>query len=387
MLSRNPFIRYRERLCAYRKAFARGWSDQQFVKLVETLSAAVAQIHGSAFYCTRLTTAPELAGALSLDRSSLWLKDETVNVGGSHKARHLFGVALHLAIDAKDDALAKGELAIASCGNAAIAAAIVARAAKRKLTVFLPTWAAPEVVQVLHCHGAKVVTCERRSEEHGDPAYLRCAEAVADGAVAFSCQSTMTPSALDGGRTLGFELADQLTEHNVHGVVHLYVQVGGGALASATWQGLTEGIAISKAPIEPVLHPVQTESCAPLIRAWQRIQALDCDRSHAIELARAHGGQFMSAWESVGMSSASGILDDVTYDWLPIIEALVQSDGWPVTVDEQDVVEAHRLVHTHTTIDADATGTSGLAGMLRDIRCRRVNREHQFVALITGVTR
>ena len=69
----------------------------------------------------------------------MWVKDETGNVAGSHKARHLFGILLELRVA---EALGHGDpaspLAIASCGNAAYAAAVVARAAGRELRVFVP---------------------------------------------------------------------------------------------------------------------------------------------------------------------------------------------------------------------------------------------------------
>ena len=48
---------------------------------------------------TPLSRQPGLAAAASLPTDLLWVKDETSNVGGSHKARHLFGVLLHMAVD------------------------------------------------------------------------------------------------------------------------------------------------------------------------------------------------------------------------------------------------------------------------------------------------
>ena len=50
----------------------------------------------------------------------LWVKDETTNVSGSHKGRHLFGVAVREALAPSGE----GPWAIASCGNAALAASV-----------------------------------------------------------------------------------------------------------------------------------------------------------------------------------------------------------------------------------------------------------------------
>ena len=71
----------------------------------------------------RRTSCPSELGA------DVWVKDETGNVGGSHKGRHLAGALLHLrAAEALGLAGAsRRPLAIASCGNAAIAAATLAQ--------------------------------------------------------------------------------------------------------------------------------------------------------------------------------------------------------------------------------------------------------------------
>jgi hypothetical protein len=73
----------------------------------------------------------------------MWVKDETHNVAGSHKARHLMGLLLYLAVveGGPGSAAAPGAqapLAIASCGNAALGAAVLARAASRALQVYVP---------------------------------------------------------------------------------------------------------------------------------------------------------------------------------------------------------------------------------------------------------
>ena len=61
----------------------------------------------------------------------MWVKDETGNVSGSHKGRHLMGVLIQLAVIERLGLARPGrrrDLAIASCGNAALAAAVVAGA-------------------------------------------------------------------------------------------------------------------------------------------------------------------------------------------------------------------------------------------------------------------
>ena len=379
----NPFLRYRHRLDSYRSAVATGWTDDQFVDLVRRLDVEIAEVEGQGFVMTPFAEEPALASALDMG-GRLWVKDDTNNVSGSHKARHLFGVMLHLALAHEGP----GELAIASCGNAALAAAVVAKAEERPLRVFIPTWADPAIVRQLEALDAQIEVAERREGESGDPTYLRMLEAVEQGAVPFSVQGNVTRTTLDGGRTMGWELADQLAAAGLSGPLRLLVQIGGGALASATWMGLIEGMADSAPAIQPVLHPVQSEACAPLARAYDGFAAVVAERGleRARQAAASTPEDFMWPWDDVGESAATGILDDVTYDWLTVVEPTIRSGGWPVVVPESAIVAAHRLAHEHTTIDVDATGTAGLAALVDDEFRGRIG-DDTVVALFTGHTR
>ena len=107
------------------------------------------------------------------------------------------------------------------------------------------------------------------------------------------------------------------------------------------------------------LHAVQTTSSAPLERAWRLARELGGSAA-----AARHWSDCMWPWEHVGTSAADGILDDETYDWLPVVAAIDDSGGAPVVVAEHHVAEAAALVREHTSIAASATGTAGLAGLL-----------------------
>ncbi len=390
--SPNPFIRYRWLLDSYRNAIGRGWSDADFVSLVTRLDKAVTEVSGTGFETTPLSRQRSLAAATSLPTDLLWVKDETHNVGGSHKARHLFGVLLHLAVEDQTE----GDLAIASCGNAAVAAAVVARAAGRPLRVFIPTWADTEVVAALEQMEATIEVSERRKGETGDPTVLRMMEAVKRGAVPFSVQGTITPTTLDGGRTIGWELAEQLSRARVGGKVALFVQVGGGALAASIWQGLADGIRHQWLEADLGLHTVQTEAAAPLNRAWRSLLSemetqLLLDHSDAIDfaidVAHREPDRFMWAWEEVGETVASGIVDDVTYDWLPVMEAMLRSEGQAKVVTEMMVLRANELARTHTGINVGHTGSAGLAGLLDPSLIEYIDRGQHVVVLFTGIER
>jgi threonine synthase len=357
----DPFVRYRALLSPYRLARSAGLSDGAWSEIAGELDAALVRADGRGFRVTPLAREPALARAAGVE-GDLWVKDETGNVSGSHKARHLMGVMLYLRV-LEAARLPAGEglrtrrLAIASCGNAALAAAVVARAAEWPLDVFIPPDASAEVVGRLRELGARIAVCERRPAEAGDPCFLRFREAVAAGAIPFGVQGTENGLAIEGGRTLAFEMAEGFRDAGkVPG--SLFVQVGGGALASALAQGFALAARLGVVARAPRLVAVQTAGCAPLERAWRRLGSMPL-----AEAARARS-RFMWPWETTPASLAHGILDDETYDWWAIAEAMRSTGGGPIVVAEDVVARAHALARAHTAIAVSATGTAGLAGVL-----------------------
>ncbi len=143
----------------------------------------------------------------------MWVKDETGGVAGSQKARHLVTILLHLlAAERIGHLTERPRLAIASCGNAALAASTLAAAVDWPIDVYVPTWMTDGFGSELDRLGATVHRCERRPHDPpGDPAMFRFRDAVAAGAIPFTVQGPENALALDGGRTIGWEIAEQAT--------------------------------------------------------------------------------------------------------------------------------------------------------------------------------
>jgi threonine dehydratase len=333
----NPFVAYGPRLA--------WWSFARSHGMTEAACEALTREVAGAFAVTPYRPAAALAAALGAD---VWVKDETGNVGGSHKGRHLVGILLHLrAAEALGLAPAgpRAPLAIASCGNAAIAAATLAHEAQWPLRVFVPAWASPAVLGLLESLGASITVCERRDDDPpGDPSLLRFREAVTAGAVPFSVQGPENALCLDGGRTIGWEIADAASPP-----ARIVVQVGGGAFAACTGWGLGNGAR---------LDTVQAEGCAPLSRAWWRA----ADARLAPAAVASKWAELMTPWDDPH-SAADGILDDETYDWLGVFAVMRASGGRPLVVPEEAIRAAHDLART-TDIPVSATGSAGLAGLL-----------------------
>ncbi|HEX7600082.1 MAG TPA: pyridoxal-phosphate dependent enzyme, partial [Polyangiaceae bacterium] len=336
-------------------------------------------------------------------------KDETGNVSGSHKARHLMGILVYLEVARALGVLAgtPPRLAIASCGNAALAAAVVARAGQRELDVFIPPDANPRVVEQLVKLGAHVEVATRtEASPAGDPCYHAFRAAISRGALPFCCQGSDNGLTIDGGETLGYEIAEGAPPLDA-----LFVQVGGGALASSVFQGLRvarDGGAIARLPR---IYTVQTRGAYPLSRAYERVAVRLAarvsepapaspgaraewlrDRAGAwldeeLAYAARHRPEFMWPWEATPHSIAHGILDDETYDWIADVRAMLESGGYPLVVDEETLLRANRLGRDATGIAVDPTGSAGLAGLLELRKTEPKLAEGRLGVIFSGIDR
>jgi threonine synthase len=139
----------------------------------------------------------------------------------------------------------------------------------------------------------------------------------------------------------------------------------------------------------PGLVAVQHEGCAPLVRAFNRVASAD-DPMATLLLPDATSDDGSAMWPWTDPTSvATGLLDDVVYDWRALVNDMLlgPAPGGPVVATEADLVEAHRLVWAHTEVAADPTGTGGLAGLLAARRDGCIGADESIAILLTGVER
>lgn len=327
----NPFVRFARRMAWFAFALGNGMSEAAALSLARSVA--------NGFSVTPFAVNAPLSERFGVE---VWAKDETGQLAGSHKARHLVSVMLHLRVAEELGLLAdRPPLAISSCGNAALAASTLAARESWPIEVFVPTWMDPAFGSAMDALGASVYRCERAAgDPPGDPAMVGFRSAVAGGAVPFSVQGPVNAWCLDGGRTIGWEMAEVGAP-----VSELVVQVGGGALASCAAQGLGGSVS---------LLAVQAEGCAPLERA---VTAVGDDTDPASRWA-----EVMTPWDEPH-SLADGILDDETYDWLAVLEAMRVSGGRPVVVSEASVVEAVEVARS-AGLRVSPTGAAGVAALV-----------------------
>ena len=95
----------------------------------------------------------------------------------------------------------------------------------------------------------------------------------------------------------------------------------------------------------------------------------------------------MWPWETTPRSIAHGILDDETYDWLAVVEAMLNTGGRPVVVGERALAAAHALALEATGIAVDATASAGLAGLSKLCREGVIPPDARVAVAFTGASR
>jgi threonine synthase len=406
----GTFERLSPLLSARRLAGAAGYEQ-----ILERVSGNLLRHEGRAFDVTPLTAAPDLAAAIGRS-GSLWVKDETGNVTGSHKGRHLMGTLLYLeALKTIDPTRGRSALAIYSCGNAALAAAAVARAGGYELHAFVPADVDPLVAGLLAARGAVVEKIPRSATGAGDPCYLAFQAAVTEkGWLPFACAGNDNWSNIEGGSTLGWELVLQMAERS-ETFEHVVIQVGGGALARAVAQALEEAHRLGLLARLPRIHACQPEGGFPFVRAYllalaeiarrsgqsfdlhydrsadpveQLQRALEFSRTRSDQIQEIAGyacrgfdspvvqsvltrmageaGRFMWPWDGPAPHSlAHGILDDMTYDWFYLVRAVLRTGGRAEILAEGTIARGYDLARRHTGIRVCPTGAAGLAGLIQ----------------------
>ena len=124
-----------------------------------------------------------------------------------------------------------------------------------------------------------------------------------------------------------------------------------------------------------------------LVRAHHRALA-ELEKHGPVALSdrmRHHRSEFMWPWETTPHSVAHGILDDETYDWRVLVEAMLQTGGSPVLVTEEALVAARAAAQQATGVAVSATGAAGLAGL--HTLGQQIGPEERVAVVLSGCER
>ena len=299
---------------------------------------------------TQLIKADRLAAALGL--SSLFIKDEGVNPTGSFKARGM-AVAVSMAKE-----LGARKLAVPSAGNAA--GALAAYAAKAGLPAFIFMPNDTPKANVIECQqtGAHVTLI--------DGLITDCGKIIAerkDKEGWFDVSTLKEPYRVEGKKTMGYELAEQL-DWELPDVI-LY-PTGGGTGLIGMWKAFDEmerlGWISSR---RPRMVTVQAEGCAPIVKAFANGAAAGADVPDAHTVAS-------------GLRVPKAVGDFI------MLDILRKSGGTAVSVTDTELVEAVKEIGSAEGIFAAPEGAACLPALKALLKRGEINAEDKIVLFNTG---
>jgi len=299
---------------------------------------------------TPLLPAPRLAARHGL--AQLLIKDESVNPTQSFKAR---GMATAVSM-AKQFGLKK--LAAPSAGNAGGALAAYAARAGIEAHIFMPV-DTPKA-NVIECRelGAHVTLINGLITDCGAEVAKRKA---AEGW--FDVSTLKEPYRVEGKKTLGYELAEQLNWTLPDVVIY---PTGGGTGLVGMWKAFDEmerlGWIDSK---RPRMFTVQASGCQPIVRAFQAGE----------KFAAEHLG---AATKASGLRVPKAIGDFI------MLDILRKSGGGAVAVSDEDMIASVREVGSAEGLFVAPEGAATYAALKQLLVAKTVRPEESVVLFNTG---
>jgi threonine synthase len=275
------------------------WRYHEFLPLMDD-SHRVSLCEGF----TPTIDARRLAAALEIKK--LWIKDEAHNPTGSFKDRGL-SVALSLAKE-----LGVRKVALPSAGNAGSSLAAYAARAGMEAYVFMPRDTPRANILEVERYGAQLTLVDGLIDD--------CGRMVAERKERegwFEVSTLKEPYRVEGKKTMGFEIAEQLNWELPDVIIY---PTGGGTGLIGMWKGFKEledaGWIDSR---RPRMVSVQADGCAPIVRAFNE------------------GKETADPWRDA-RTIASGLrVPRAIADFL-ILQVLRESRGMALSVSDQEMV-------------------------------------------------
>ena len=299
---------------------------------------------------TPLLRAPRLGAQLGLKQ--VWVKDEGGNPTGSFKARGLSAaVTMAKVLGAK-------AVCLPSAGNAGSALAAYAARGGLEAHVFVPKDIASLFLMETRAYGAHVETVEGLITDAG-----RVCAGLAKEQGWYECATLKEPYRVEGKKTMGYELAEQLgwTLPDV-----ILYPTGGGTGLIGMWKAFEEmeamGLIGSK---RPRMVAVQAEGCAPMVKAHEE------------------GRPDAPMWQGATTHAHGLRVPKALGDFL-ILRAVKQSGGTAVAVTEAQIIQGVKDVCAAEGLFVAPEGGACVAALRKLQAAGQVTPAESVVVFNTG---
>jgi threonine synthase len=287
-----------------------------------------------------------------LGAHDLYLKDEGLNPTGSFKARGL-SCAVTMARE-----LGIKKLAIPSAGNAASALAAYAAAAGIESHIFMPQDVPQANFIECKAFGAHVTLVDGLISD--------CAKIVNAGAKTegwFDVTTLKEPYRIEGKKTMGYELAEQLG-WKLPDVI--FYPTGGGVGIIGMWKAFAEmeemGWIDSK---RPKMIAVQTAGCQPVVRAYEQ------------------GAARSEFWQDAHTVAAGLRVPKPLGDFL-ILNAVRESGGTCIAVSDDELLESGIQLATDEGMFVAPEGAACVSALEKLLANGFLKRDEKIVIYNTG---
>lgn len=290
--------------------------------------------------------------ARELGLGCVWLKDESTNPTGSFKARGL-AMAVTRAVAAGVEAFV-----IPTAGNAGVALAAYAARAGRPATVIAPATTPKTILAQIHAFGAELRLLDGHIGDCG-----RAARELSEQTGAFDVSTLREPYRIEGKKTLGLELAEQLTWTLPDAIVY---PAGGGTGLIAMWLAFRElllaGWVVGR---PPRLFAVQSAGCAPVVRALTK------------------GAERCDPWPDP-WTIASGLRVPHPLGGALMLRAIRDTGGGAVAVSDEDLAREARVVARREGVDLSPEGGATIAAAAQLRATGALGADDRVVLFNTG---
>ncbi len=283
---------------------------------------------------------------------NVFIKDEGLNPTGSFKAR---GMAMAVTMAR---AYGMKKLAVPSAGNAASALAAYAAAAGIEAHIFMPRDVPRANLVECRSYGAHVTLVDGLISD--------CARVLSERKAAegwFDVSSLKEPFRVEGKKTMGYEVAEQLGWKLPEAIIY---PTGGGVGMIGMWKAFAElhelgwiGNSRSK------MISVQSTGCAPIVKALSEGQRESQSWAHAATVA-------------------AGLRVPKAYADYLILDILRESGGTAVAVSDAEIMDAVRDWAKHEGVFAAPEGAAALAACRRLRQSGFLNPSDTVVLFNTG---
>jgi threonine synthase len=299
---------------------------------------------------TPLLRARRLAERLGM--RALWIKDEAPNPTGSFKARGLAAAVTRAALGGAT------EFTLPTAGNAGVAAAAYGARAGLPVRVFAPRSTPRPLLGQMAAYGADVVTLDGHIGDCGKRSRAHAAETGA-----FDLSTLREPYRIEGKKTLGFEIAEQLGWRLPAAIVY---PTGGGTGLIGMWKAFRELAAAGwvTAP-PPRLISVQSAGCAPVVRAFEG------------------GMDACEPWPDP-VTVAAGLRVPGPLGGALILRGIRETGGGAVAVTDEELGDAGHMLSSLEGIDACPEGGAAVAAVLKLVERGIIAPDDEVVLFNTG---